>query len=98
MAKHDFTRTIVTSTIKVFEVKFEKGVPVNTGLKDVVLIDKAAIKPDKIEKMAKAAYPGKNILIGEVVFSEETRGMDFDTFLKYSEVVVRPASQAKKEN
>lgn len=57
----------------------------------------AKLDIDKATKAAKAAYKkvGTLVVLG-VEVKEEVRGMDFETFLKYSVPVERPASQQKK--
>lgn len=94
MAKADFTRTIITNTIKVAEVKVDNGAVITTELLPIVKVGTAKLSPEKALKIAKAEY--KNVMaviVLEIESVEEVRGMSFETFMTYSEPVERPASQ-----
>lgn len=41
----------------------------------------------KAEKIAKKAYPDKTVVIEELFYTDELRGMTTETFLKHSEVI-----------
>lgn len=46
--------------------------------------------------MAKSAYKAEpSVIVLGIDVKEEVRGMDFETFMKYSTPVERPASQKK---
>lgn len=99
MAKKDFTRTIVTSTIKVASVSVEAGQVVTKELPPITKVGTAKVTDDKALRLAKATYKNAvSVVVLAVDAVEEIRGMDFETFLKHSEPVERPASQQKKEN
>lgn len=94
MAKADFTRTIITNTIKVAEVKVDNGAVITTELLPIVKVSTTKLSPEKALKIAKAEY--KNVMaviVLEIESVEEVRGMSFETFMTYSEPVERPASQ-----
>lgn len=96
MAKADFTRTIITNTIKVAEVKVDNGAVITTELLPIVKVGTTKLSPEKALKIAKAEY--KNVMaviVLEIESVEEVRGMSFETFMTYSEPVERPASQRK---
>lgn len=99
MARADFSRSIITSTIKVATVKADGGKVETKELDPIVHIGTSAVKDDKAAKLAKAkykTYPAVVVLGIEV--KEEVRGMDFETFMKYSTPVERPASQQKPKD
>lgn len=94
MAKADFTRSIITNTIKVAEVKVDNGAVITTELLPIVKVGTTKLSPEKALKIAKAKY--KNVMaviVLEIESVEEVRGMSFETFMTYSEPVERPASQ-----
>lgn len=94
MAKADFTRSIITNTIKVAEVKVDNGAVITTELLPIVKVGTTKLSPEKALKIAKAEY--KNVMaviVLEIESVEEVRGMSFETFMTYSEPVERPASQ-----
>ena len=94
MAKADFTRSIITNTIRVAEVEVENGVVITTELLPIVKVGTTKLSPEKALKIAKAEY--KNVMaviVLEIESVEEVRGMSFETFMAYSEPVERPASQ-----
>lgn len=96
MAKADFTRSIITNTIKVAEVKVDNGAVITTELLPIVKVGTTKLSPEKALKIAKAEY--KNVMaviVLEIESVEEVRGMSFETFMTYSEPVERPASQRK---
>lgn len=96
MAKVDFSRSIITNTIKVAEVKVDNGAVITTELLPITKIGTTKLSQEKALKIAKAEY--KNVMalvVLEVESVEEVRGMSFDTFMAYSEPIERPASQRK---
>lgn len=96
MAKADFTRSIITNTIKVAEVKVDNGAVITTELLPIVKVGTTKLSPEKALKIAKAEY--KNVMaviVLEIESVEEVRGMSFETFMTHSEPVERPASQRK---
>lgn len=97
MAKKDFTRSIVTSAIRVASVNVVNGKVVTEELESIIKVGTSKITDDKALRLAKATYKNEvSVVVLGVEALEEVRGMDFDTFMKYSEPVERPASQQKK--
>lgn len=97
MARMDFSRSIITSTIKVAAVSVVKGVIETKELEPIVSVGTVAVKEDKATKIAKAKYKDvPSLVVLGIEVKEEVRGMDFETFLKYSVPCERPASQQKK--
>lgn len=97
MARMDFSRSIITSTIKVAAVSVVKGKIETKELESIVSVGTVAVKEDKASKIAKAKYKDiPSLVVLGIEVKEEVRGMDFETFLKYSVPCERPASQQKK--
>lgn len=96
MKKADFSRSIVTSMIKVAEVKVVNGKLETVELPSFTSVGTTAITNEKAMKIAKAKYKAvATLVVLSVEVREEVRGMDFETFMKYSVPVERPASQRK---
>lgn len=96
MKKADFSRSIVTSMIKVAEVKVVNGKLETVELPSITSVGTTAITNEKAMKIAKAKYKAvATLVVLSVETREEVRGMDFETFMKYSVPVERPASQRK---
>lgn len=94
MARTDFSRSVITSTIRVATVKVVEGKVETKELTPIVHVGTTAVKDDKAAKLAKATYKTEpSIVVLGVDVKEEVRGMDFDTFMKYSAPVERPKSQ-----
>lgn len=99
MARMDFSRSIITSTIKVAAVSVKAGKIETTELEPIVSVGTVAVKEDKAAKLAKAKYKDKpSLVVLGIDVKEEVRGMDLETFLKYSVPCERPASQQKKDD
>lgn len=99
MARADFSRSIITSTIKVARVDVVNGKIETKELEPIVNVGTTAVKDDKALKLAKAKYKDiPSVVVLEIEVKEEVRGMNFETFIKYSVPVERPASQQKKED
>lgn len=99
MARADFSRSIITSTIKVAAVKAVGGKVETKELASIVHVGTSAIKDDKATKLAKAKYKTEpSVVVLGVDVKEEVRGMDFETFMKYSVPVERPVSQQKPKD
>lgn len=99
MARADFSRTIITSTIKVAVVKVVGSKVETKELASIVHVGTSAIKDDKATKLAKAKYKTEpSVVVLGVDVKEEVRGMDFETFMKYSVPVERPVSQQKPKD
>ena len=98
MARADFSRSIITSTIKVARIDVVKGKIETKELEPIVNVGTAAVK-DEALKLAKAKYKEvPSVVVLGIDVKEEVRGMDFETFIKYSVPVERPASQQKKDD
>lgn len=99
MARVDFSRTVITSTIKVATVKVVGRKSETIELAPVVHVGTTAVNGDKATKLAKAAYKDEPyVVVVGIDVKEEVRGMDFETFMKYSAPVERPASQKKPKD
>lgn len=99
MVKLGFSRTVITSTIKVAAVKVVDGKVETKELIPIVHVGTSAVKNDKAEKLAKEAYKAEPaVVVLGIDVKEEVRGMDFETFMKYSTPVERPASQQKPKD
>lgn len=96
MKRADFSRSIITSTIKVAAVKVVDSKVESKELDPIVHIGTSAVKDDKATKLAKAKYKTEpSVVVLGIDVKEEVRGMDFETFMRYSTPVERPASQKK---
>ena len=99
MARADFSRSIITSTIKVAAVKVVDSKVETKELDPIVHVGTSAVKDDKATKLAKAKYKTEpSVVVLGIDVKEEVRGMDFETFMKYSTPVERPASQQKQKD
>lgn len=99
MTRADFSRTIITSTIKVARVDVVKDKIETKELEPIVNVGTTAVKDDKALKLAKAKYKEvPSVIVLGIDVKEEVRGMDFETFIKHSVPVERPASQQKKDD
>lgn len=97
--KTDFSRTIVSTTIRVASVKVIGGRVETKELAPIVHVGTSAVKDDKAAKLAKATYKTEpSVVVLGIDVKEEVRGMDFETFMKYSTPVERPASQQKPKD
>ena len=99
MVRADFSRCIITSTIKVAAVKVVGGKVETKELAPIIHVGTSAVKDDKATKLAKAKYKTEpSIVVLGIDVKEEVRGMDFETFMKYSTPVERHASQQKPKD
>lgn len=99
MARVGFSRSVITSTIKVAAVKVVGGKVETKELAPIVHVGTSAVKDDKATKLAKATYKEEpSVVVLGIDVKEEVRGMDFETFIKYSTPVERPASQQKRKD
>lgn len=99
MARADFLRSIITSTIKVATVKVVGGTIETKELEPIVHVGTSAVKNDKATKLARAKYKAEpSVVVLGIDTKEEVRGIDFETFMKYSTPVERPASQQKPKD
>lgn len=94
MARVDFSRSIITSTIKVAGVDIVEGKVETRELAPIVHVGTSAVKDDKATKLAKATYKTEpTLVVLGIEVKEEIRRMDIETFMKYSTPVERPASK-----
>lgn len=99
MAGADFSRTIITSTIKVATVKVVGDKVETKELAPIVHVGTSAVNVDKATKLVKATYKTEpSVLVLGIDVKKEVRGMDFETFMKYSTPIERPASQQKQKD
>lgn len=99
MARANFSRSVITSTIKVAAVKVVGDKVETKELAPIVRVGTSAVKDDKAAKLAKATYKAvPSVVVLGIDVKEEVRGMDFETFMKYSTPVERPASQQKPKD
>lgn len=99
MARVDFSRSVITSTIKVAAIKVVGGTAESKELEPIVHVGTSAVKNDKATKLAKAKYKAEpTVVVLGIDVKEEVRGMDFETFMKYSTPVERPTSQQKQKD
>lgn len=99
MARADFSRSIIISTIKVATVKVVGGTVETKELEPIVHVGTSAVKNDKATKLARAKYKAEpSVVVLGIDTKEEVRGIDFETFMKYSTPVERPASQQKPKD
>ena len=99
MARADFSRSIITSTIKVAAVKIVGGKVETKELAPIIHVGTSEVKDDKATKLAKAKYKTEpSVVVLGIDVKKEVRGMDFETFMKYSTPVERPASQQKPKD
>lgn len=99
MARVDFSRSVITSTIKVAAVKVVGGKVETKELAPIVSVGTSAVKDDKATKLAKATYKTEpSVVVLGIDVKEEVRRMDFETFMKYSTPVERPKSQQKPKD
>ena len=99
MARADFSRSVITCTIKVAAVKVVDGKVKTRELTPIVHVGTSAVKDDKAKKLPKATYNTEpSVMVLGIDVKEEVRGMDFETFMKYSVPVERPASQQKQKD
>ena len=99
MTSADFSRSVITSTIKVATVKVVGGKVETKELAPIVHVGTSAVKNGKATKLAKATYKTEpSVVVLGIDVKKEVRGMDFETFMKYSTPVERPASQQKPKD
>jgi len=99
MARTDFSRSVITSTIRVAAVKVVGDKIEQKELAPIVHVGTREVKLDKVEKLVKATYKAEQaVIVLGIDVKEEVRGMDFETFMKYSTPIERPASQQKQKD
>lgn len=99
MARADFSRRVITSTIKVAAVKVVDGKVETKELYPIVHVGTSVVKADEAAKLIKATYKEEpSVVVLGIDVKEEVRGMDFETFMKNSTPVERPASQKKRKD
>ena len=81
MAKY-ITRTFITSIVHPVVVTMVDNQPITEELPDIAIPGK--VNDDKAAKVAKKAYPDKNVLLNGIDYQSTRRGMTVEDFLKYS--------------
>ena len=81
MAKY-ITRTFITSIVHPVAVTMVNNQPVTEELEAIVITGK--VSDEKALKVAKKAYPDKNVLLNGIDYQSELRGMTVEDFMKYS--------------
>jgi len=79
------TRRFFTSTIMPVAVVMQSGQLEKEDL-DAIEVD-GKIDLAKAEKIAKKQYPDKTVVIEDILYADELRGMTTEMFLKHSEVI-----------
>ena len=90
MAKY-ITRTFITSIVHPVTVTMVNNQPVTEALEAIVIPGK--VSDEKALKVAKKAYPDKNVLLNEIGYQSELRAMTVEDFMKYSVPMVDTAAE-----
>lgn len=90
MAKY-ITRTFITSIVHPVVVTMVNNQPVSEELEAIVIPGK--VSDEKALKVAKKAYPDKNVLLNGIDYQSELRGMTVEDFMKYSVPMVDTAAE-----
>ena len=90
MAKY-ITRTFITSIVHPVAVTMVNNQPVTEELEAIVIPGK--VSDEKALKVAKKAYPDKNVLLNGIDYQSELRGMTVEDFMKYSVSMVDTAAE-----
>lgn len=99
MKKADFSRSIIVSTVKVAQVDVVNGKIETKELDPITNVGTVKVKDEKALKLAKAKYKDvPSLVVLGIDVKEEVRGMNFETFMKYSFPIERPASQQKPKD
>lgn len=96
MKKYDFTRTVITTTIHINEVKVKEGVSALVNLEPISIPGTKKMTKEQVEKYVKNNFNGI-MVVTRIEYKEEVRGMKIEDFLRYSEPCTRPTSQQKKK-
>ena len=90
MAKY-ITRTFIKSIVHPVAVTMVNNQPVTEELDAIVIPGK--VSDEKALKVAKKAYPDKNVLLNGIYYQSELRGMTIEDFMKYSVPMVDTAAE-----
>ena len=88
------TRRFYSTTIYPVAVVMRDGQIEKEDLDPIVIDDKLDLA--KAEKIAKKAYKEKTVIVEDLVFTDEFRGMSTETFIKNSEVIEEKAQEDKE--
>ena len=88
------TRRFYSTTIYPVAVVMRDGQIEKKDLDPIVIEDKLDLA--KAEKIAKKAYKEKSVIVGDLVLTDELRGMSTETFLKHSEVIEEKEKDVKE--
>lgn len=90
MAKY-ITRTFITSIVHPVAVTMVNNQTVTEELEAIVIPGK--VSDEKALKVAKKAYPDKNVLLNGIDYQSELRGMTVEDFMQYSVPMVVTAAE-----
>lgn len=88
------TRRFYATTVYPVAVVMRDGQIEKEDLDPIVIEDKLDLA--KAEKIAKKAYKEKTVIVEDLVFTDELRGMSAETFIKNSEVIEEKAKEDKE--
>lgn len=88
------TRRFYSTTIYPVAVVMRDGQIEKEDLDPIVIEDKVDLA--KAEKIAKKAYKEKTVIVEDLVFTDELRGMSTETFLINSEVIEEKEKDVKE--
>lgn len=88
------TRRFYSTTIYPVAVVMRDGQIEKEDLDPIVIEDKLDLA--KAEKIAKKAYKEKTVIVEDLVFTDQFRGMSTETFLKHSEVIEEKEKDVKE--
>lgn len=88
------TRRFYATTVYPVAVVMRDGQIEKEDLDPIVIEEKLDLA--KAEKIAKKVYKEKTVIVEDLVFTDELRGMDIETFLNYSEVIEQKAKEDKE--
>ena len=90
MAKY-ITRTFITSIVHPVAVTMVNNQPVTEELEAIVITGK--VSDEKALKVAKKAYPDKNVLLNGIDYKSELPGMTVEDFLAHIFPMTDPAAE-----
>ena len=88
------SRLFYSTTIYPVAVVMRDGQIEKEDLDPIVI--EAKLDLAKAEKIAKKAYKEKTVIVEDLVFTDELRGMIKETFLKHSEVIEEKEKDVKE--
>lgn len=88
------TRRFFETTILPVAVVMRDGELEKENLNAIVVDGK--IDLEKAEKIARKANQGKTVVIEDIYYTDELRGMTTETFIKYSEVITEKDKEGEE--